>query len=151
MGMAALQRGYNVITYEGPGQPTPRREQNLGFIVEWKKVVTPIIDYLVTLPGVDPETIALVGFSFGGFLAPRAAAFEHRLAALLAIDGLYDFGSVFLTQLPANLTKLFESGNVTAFDKGMEEIVNSPSTPTQLRWIFEQGEWPFDTTSARDS
>jgi hypothetical protein len=53
MGEAAMERGSNVINYEGPGQPTPRREQNLGFIVEWEKVVTPIVDYLITLPGVD--------------------------------------------------------------------------------------------------
>ena len=30
---------------------------NLEFIVEWEKVVTPIVDYLITLPGVDPEAI----------------------------------------------------------------------------------------------
>lgn len=66
MGKAALERGYNVIVYEGPGQPTPRREQNLGFIPDWEQVVTPVVDYLITLPGVDPDAIALVGFSFGG-------------------------------------------------------------------------------------
>ena len=60
MGKAAFERGYNVIVYEVPGQPTPRREQNLGLIPDWDKVVTPVVDYLVTLPGMDPGAIALV-------------------------------------------------------------------------------------------
>lgn len=37
MAKAALQRGWNAITYEGPGQGSVRREQNLGFILEWGK------------------------------------------------------------------------------------------------------------------
>ena len=84
---------------------------------------------------------------FSQYLAPRAAAFEHRLVAVLAIDSVYDFGNVFLTQLPTSLTTLFKSGNATAFDKVMEEVINNTTTPTQLRWIFQQGMWSFDTAS----
>lgn len=98
VGKAALDRGYNVITFDGPGQPGPRRWQNIGFILEWEKVVTPIVDYLFTLPNVDTSAIALFGLSFGGFLAPRAAAFEHRLAAVMAVDGIYDFGGEILSK-----------------------------------------------------
>jgi hypothetical protein len=43
---AALDRGYHVITYEGPGQPTVRRSQNLAFMPEWDKVITLVVDYL---------------------------------------------------------------------------------------------------------
>lgn len=79
VGRAALDRGYNVITYDGPGQAGPRRAQNLGFIKEWEKVVTPVVDYLFTREDVDTNAICLVGFSLGGYFAPRAAAFEERL------------------------------------------------------------------------
>ncbi|KAK1089603.1 hypothetical protein LTR48_000363 [Friedmanniomyces endolithicus] len=44
IGFAALERGWSVITYEGPGQPTVCRNQNLGFGTEWEKVVTPVVD-----------------------------------------------------------------------------------------------------------
>src|SRR3984957_13512061 len=40
IGFSALERGFNVLTFEGPGQPTVRREQGLGFIAEWEQVVT---------------------------------------------------------------------------------------------------------------
>ena len=84
------------------------------------------------------NVIALVGFSFGGFLASRAVAFEHRLAALLAIDRRYDSGSVFLSQLPTSLATLFESGNTAALNRIMEGVVNNASTPTQLRRNFSK-------------
>ncbi len=32
--------------------------------------------------------------SMGGYLAPRAAAFEHRIKALIADGGVYDFHAV---------------------------------------------------------
>ncbi|TKA37189.1 hypothetical protein B0A54_12051 [Friedmanniomyces endolithicus] len=44
LGFAALERGWNVITYEGPGQPTGCRNQNLDFRTEWEKDVTPVVD-----------------------------------------------------------------------------------------------------------
>jgi len=53
--------------------------------------VTPVVDYLLTRPEVDPARIALMGISVGGYLAPRAAAFEQRLVALIANDGLYTY------------------------------------------------------------
>jgi pimeloyl-ACP methyl ester carboxylesterase len=150
MGKAASDRGYNVITYEGPGQATVRRDQSLGFIVEWEKVVTPVVDYLYTLPEVDTSAVALAGLSFGGFLAPRAAAFEHRLAAVIALDGLYEFGGLLLQQFPPTLTALFKTGNQTAFDSAVDAARSNPNTSTKLRWFVDQGTWAFNTPSPFD-
>ena len=60
-GFAALERGYNFMTYEGPGQPTVRQQQGLGFIHDWERVVSPVVDHLVARPEVDSKRIALVG------------------------------------------------------------------------------------------
>ena len=78
------------------GRPVYR--QRLVFRPDWENVVGPVIDYALTLPGVDGAKIVLWGLSMGGELAPRAAAFEHRLAALVAVDGLYDMGATVLGQ-----------------------------------------------------
>ncbi|MDU7473899.1 MAG: alpha/beta fold hydrolase [Paenibacillus macerans] len=88
---AALQRGYNCLTFEGPGQGAVIREQHLPFRNDWENVVSPVVDFLWNRAEVDPQRIALMGISFGGHLAPRAAAFEHRLAACIANDGLFSF------------------------------------------------------------
>jgi hypothetical protein len=49
-----------------------------------------------------------MGVSLGGELAPRAAAFEKRLAALIANDGLYDFAAPALAAVPTGERADFE-------------------------------------------
>jgi dienelactone hydrolase len=72
--------------------------QGLHFRPGWEKVVTPV-DFAVSRSGVDPHKIVLYGVSFGEYLAPRAAAFEQRVAACIADDGIYDYGAC---NLPAS-------------------------------------------------
>ena len=76
----ALARGWNCITYEGPGQNTVRRTQDVGFIPEWERVVTPVVNYVLSAKSqvVDAGRLVLVGNSFGGYLAARAAAGRGR-------------------------------------------------------------------------
>ena len=78
-GFPALERGYNVILYEGPGQPTLIHKQHVGFIHDWEKAVTPIVDYIFErqkdeLAFIDTTKIGLFGYSLGGYLSARAAA-----------------------------------------------------------------------------
>ena len=88
-GAAALRRGYAVLMVDGPGQGGVLFEQGLVFRPDWEAVVTPQIDWLLTRPDVDPGRIALMGRSWGGYLAPRAATAEHRIAALIADAAQY--------------------------------------------------------------
>lgn len=78
---AALARGYGAVTFEGPGQGAALVEQHRTFRPEFERVVSPLVDLLTDRP--DVGDLVLVGRSFAGFLAPRAAAFEHRIAALV--------------------------------------------------------------------
>jgi esterase/lipase len=144
-------RGWNFITYEGPGQLTVRQQQNIGFIPEWWEVITPIVDYLATRDDVDMDKVALGGISYGGLLAPLAATREHRLAAVLAIDGLVDpqqlIVEAFNASIPASI-KLYEEGNRTAFNAYIEDVYNLPETSSSFRWLIDQGIWSFDTPDA---
>jgi hypothetical protein len=82
-GLAALQRGYNCLMYDGPGQGSVLIEQHLYFRHDWENVVRPVVDYALSRAEVDPSRLSLMGRSFGGSLAPRAATAEHRLTALI--------------------------------------------------------------------
>ncbi|KAK5710864.1 hypothetical protein LTR17_018674 [Elasticomyces elasticus] len=146
----ALACGWNCITYEGPGQPTVRRRQNLGFIPEWERVVTPVVDYVLQEPSVDPARIVLFGYSFGGFLAARAAAFEPRISAVLLDGGIFDTFDSFSSNLPPIALSMFNAGNKTAFDTLLDSVSNDPDIPTTLRWGIQQGLWSFNTQSAYD-
>ena len=133
-GFPALERGYNVILYEGPGQPWLLREQKQGFIVEWERVVTPIVDYLFAhdteLPFIDTAKLGLVGMSLGGYLCARAAAFEPRLAAVMAIDGVWNLGDS-LTKILPELKDVWEQGDAKSLNEGFDAI--SSSSPTGKR------------------
>ncbi|KAI4867211.1 2,6-dihydropseudooxynicotine hydrolase [Hypoxylon rubiginosum] len=147
VGEAVLQRGMNVITFEGPGQPTVRRQQGAGFIPEWEKVVTPVIDYALSRRDVDAHKIGLWGQSFAGYLAPRAAAFDHRLAAVVAFDGLYSFAQAVFDQFGPEVTALYESGDEETFNGIILSVLADPATPTTIRWAIEQGIWSFKSAS----
>jgi alpha/beta superfamily hydrolase len=137
-GFAALERGYNFITYEGPGHSTVRQRQGLGFIHDWEKVVSPVVDYLVTRPEVDSKRLALLGWSLGGYLAVRAAAFEPRIAATVAVDGVVDGASAFSGLLPPEAKAAYEAGDADQLNGIMERSLASGNAPTAIRWMVEQ-------------
>lgn len=145
----ALARGYNVFSFEGPGQPTPRREQGVGFIPDWERTVTPVVDYLLSKKAVfiDTKRLVLYGHSFGGYLGARAAAFEPRLSALLLNGGVWDAYQAYTAYLPSDLLTLLESGDKEAFDKAMDELRSDPETSTTITWGLEQGLWAFKMKS----
>lgn len=59
--LARIERGYNVLTFDGPGQYGPIHRERMPFRTDWEAVVTPIVDFALSLPGVDPERIVLMG------------------------------------------------------------------------------------------
>ncbi|KAF4505892.1 hypothetical protein G6O67_007795 [Ophiocordyceps sinensis] len=151
IGLAALERGYNVLSYEGPGQPAVLRKQKLGFIHDWERVVTPVMDYALGQKDVvDPSSVGLVGFSLGGYLAPRAAAFDHRFAAIMALDGVWDFGSIIKNTFGPDLIKVYAAGDRAKFDSLAAARFLDPQSPSFLRWGLEQGLWAFNTRSPFD-
>lgn len=130
MAAGALRRGYNVIAFDGPGQGSTVREQGLHFRSDWEAVVSPVVDFAVTLTEVDADRLVLIGTSFGGYLAARAVAFEHRIAACVLHDGLYDFHAVV-----AGITSHADS-----VPGGLEGMM---ARDTQLRWSVRNGQWTF--------
>ncbi|WP_445667417.1 alpha/beta hydrolase family protein [Paenibacillus sp. FSL H8-0034] len=140
---AAIQRGYNCLTFEGPGQGSAIRLQQLPFRPDWEHVVTPVVDYACTRSEIDPNRIALMGISFGGYLAPRAAAYEHRLAACIANDGLFTFRF-------SEMGKPFMEANEKKdplpqdFEDVIIKIMNQHSG---IRWAIENGMFTFQAST----
>ena len=58
-------------------------------------MLTPVIDFALTKEGIDPERIAIMGMSFGGFLSPRAAAFDKRVKLCIVDPGNLNWGGNF--------------------------------------------------------
>lgn len=108
-GADALARGYNALIFEGPGQGSVLFQRQIPFRHDWENVITPVVDYLRSRPDVDPTRISLNGSSLGGELVVRAAAFEHRLAAVVADPAILSLWLSWQTGLPT-ITDLFADG-----------------------------------------
>jgi dienelactone hydrolase len=143
-GAAAALRGYHVLAFAGPGQGSALRDQQLFFRPDWDAVVTPAVDWLVERPDVDPNQIGLMGMSMGGHLAPRAAATEHRVAALIAYDGLYSFAGMVQSKVGPAIMELVRDAADTKVNALIEQIMSSN---TQLRMFFNWGTWAFGADS----
>jgi pimeloyl-ACP methyl ester carboxylesterase len=135
--VGALERGYNVLTFDGPGQGGALITQKLPMRPDWEKVVTPVVDHLVTRPDVDSVRIALYGGSFGGYLAPRTAAFEHRLAACIADAALFDPATLSTKMYPPDIRSALARNDVAV----LEPFFNKLQEDTTQRFIFGRGMW----------
>jgi pimeloyl-ACP methyl ester carboxylesterase len=133
----ALERGYNVLVFDGPGQGGALVKQKLPMRPDWENVVTPVVDYLVKRRDVDPARIALYGGSFGGYLAPRAAAFEHRLAACIADAALFDPAALSTKMFPQNIASALAKNDVAV----LEPFFNKLQENTTQRFIIGRGMW----------
>ncbi|KAH8649981.1 Alpha/Beta hydrolase protein [Xylariales sp. PMI_506] len=150
VGLAALERGWNVITFEGPGQPLVLRQQQKGFIHDWERATTPVVDFALQQPEVDAQQLGLAGFSLGGYLCVRAAAFEHRLAAVAAIDGVYDFAEAVYSILPDDAVAAFRAGDKAGMDDVIQAAFRTGTLNALQKWAIEQGLFSFRTPSSYD-
>ncbi len=134
----AAALGYNALLFEGPGQGSMLFLRGIPFRPDWEAVITPVVDYLLGRPDVDPGRIALAGWSQGGALAARAAAFEHRLAALVLDPGVSDFMAAF--HLPASLVELARSHPAEANHTWARIFARLPAS---VRFSFTKSSYPF--------
>jgi hypothetical protein len=118
-GAGGVARGYNVLTFDGPGQGAALLRQGLPFRHDWEEVIGPVVDFALTLPEVDPARIALLGVSQAGYWVPRALAFERRIAAGVADPGVFDVKTSWLDKTPRSLLKRLERGDHEKFDRDM--------------------------------
>ena len=141
---AAVRRGYNCLTWDGPGQGMPMREQKLVFRHDWEAVVTPAVDYALSRQDVDGENLILMGMSMGGYFAARAAAFEHRFRAAIFFGGVYSLYEALQHMLPKEAFAALDEGDTHKF----EEIIQAGMKKnTGLRWAITQGLWSFGSSS----
>lgn len=83
-----LKRGVATLAFDGPGQG--EAEYDFAICPEYEKPVKAVIDYLETRSDIDPARVGIWGVSLGGYYAPRAACFEKRIRACIALSGAYE-------------------------------------------------------------
>lgn len=135
----AARRGYHCLLFEGPGQGLTIREQNIPLRPDWETAVSAVVDYAVTIPGVDEDNIMLMGISMGGGFAVRAAAFEPRLKLCILNPGYLNVYDIISNYLTTELMNLYEE-DPRALNEKMEEIAGYD---VGTRWGIYHGMWVF--------
>jgi dienelactone hydrolase len=88
-GKQMLERGWAMLLVDTPGRGSSIYLKGINTRPDYEVPGKACIDYLVSRPEVDPHRIALLGISMAGYYAPRVAAFEKRIKALVAWSGCY--------------------------------------------------------------
>ncbi len=117
-GLSALREGYAVLGLDGPGQGKTLYDPATRVFMraDYGPVLTAAVDALVEREEVDPQRIAAIGCSFGGYLVPRGAASEPRLAAMVTDPGQYDIGRALFRKIPETLATLIDEDSDEAVD-----------------------------------
>jgi pimeloyl-ACP methyl ester carboxylesterase len=76
------------------------KKYGLPLVIEWEKPVKAVLD------GCKLENVTLIGISMGGYLCFRAAAYEPRIARVIASSIAYDYMK-FQNALAVMLFKFF--------------------------------------------
>lgn len=88
-----LARGMATLIFDGPGQG----EGQYAFAIrgDYEVPVKAVLDYVATRRDLDSSRIGMWGVSLGGYYAPRAAAFDQRIKACIALGGPFDWGAAW--------------------------------------------------------
>ncbi len=135
VGFAAVERGWNCLVFEGPGQwYAVECNPQLYFRPDYEKPVSAVVDYVLSRSDVEADKLALIGYSFGGYLAPRAAAFEPRIKACIANSLLVNVGAA-----------VSDGGGVPIADKypGIVNLLfhSAAFFKPQVRWVLGHARW----------
>ncbi|MEU8200468.1 alpha/beta fold hydrolase [Streptosporangium sp. NPDC049046] len=95
MGTAFARRGVTCLVVDTPGTGEMVRLRGVPSRPDYEVPTAAIIDYLETRRDVDARRVAVLGISFGGYYAARAAAFEPRVSACVSWAGNWDCGAVW--------------------------------------------------------
>jgi pimeloyl-ACP methyl ester carboxylesterase len=88
-----LARGIAVLAIDGPGQG--EAEYEIPICGDYERAASTVVDWIEKRHDLDSHRIGIWGVSLGGYYAPRAAAFEKRLRACIALSGPFDWAEIW--------------------------------------------------------
>ena len=119
-GVEIARRGIHVLAIDGPGQGEALRLRGIVSRHDYEVPAGAAYDFVTARPDVDAKRVAVMGFSMGGYYAPRAAAMDPRFAACVAWGGHFDYHEAWVRR-----RRIMESGGTR---------ISAP--PFQLMWVL---------------
>jgi pimeloyl-ACP methyl ester carboxylesterase len=128
--------GYDVISFEGPGQGAVLEDEHLPMTPAWHKPVKAVLDYF------NLDDVTLMGISLGGCLVIRAAAYEPRVRRVIADDIFTDLWACLQryvgmsAAVQTTLAQLLAVGDATQVNRLIEQQMAGSLV---AQWSFLQG------------
>jgi alpha-beta hydrolase superfamily lysophospholipase len=88
-GLEFAARGWNTLAIDGPGQGESLRLRDIKTRHDYEVAGTAAYDYVAARREVNAARVAVMGYSFGGYYAPRIVAFEKRYCACVAFGAMH--------------------------------------------------------------
>jgi dipeptidyl aminopeptidase/acylaminoacyl peptidase len=88
-GLEFARRGIDTLAIDGPGQGEALRLRKINARHDYEAPGSAAYEFVAKRADVDPKRVVIMGYSFGGYYAPRIAAFEHRYAACVCLGALH--------------------------------------------------------------
>jgi len=139
-----VKTGYNVLLFEGEGQGATLK-QGMKFNEKWERSVTVILNYF------NLNEVALIGISWGGYFALRAAAYEKRITHVVCFDVCYDGLDVQFHLIKQPLRLMFKVLFYLKLKRIINKLVYRKMRKDPLaQWGISHGMYITATTSPYD-
>ena len=87
-GRGLVDRGMAMLLLDTPGRGSAIYLKGMPTRYDYEVPTRVALDWLAAQPEIDADRLGLVGISLGGYYAPRAAAFDARVKALVCWSGI---------------------------------------------------------------
>ncbi|KGP63978.1 peptidase S9 [Legionella norrlandica] len=148
-GLAAVERGYNVIHFAGPGQMDVfRKYSDTYFEPDFDLVVKRVINYFEFRQEVNMAKLALMGISFGGYFATRAASCEPRIKILIANSPILNLHTYMCSFVKMDPCEMPDSDDFSIKDiPAISNEIMPPQLKAQTEHLIRRfGQPSFKTT-----
>jgi dienelactone hydrolase len=131
-GIEFAKRGIHTLAIDGPGQGETQRLRKIHSRPDYEVPGTAAYDYVAARSDVDPKRVAVMGYSFGGYQAPRIVGFEKRYAACVALGAMHWSLYEWQADVKARLARDAKTSFTSNFQ--FRWVVGAPDNDTALEW-----------------
>lgn len=132
-------RGLASITFDGPG--LGETFHRLGHVAEPRPVGVAIMNHIESHPELDPDLVAYMGLSLGGYCAIRMAAHDQRVRAVAAVSPPFSaevYWNITLFSMRRELAALYDM-RVEEMDRHIPRMTLAGTLPSLDRPLMVAG------------
>jgi alpha-beta hydrolase superfamily lysophospholipase len=131
-GLDLAKRGINTLAIDGPGQSETLRLRQIYSRPDYEVAGRAAYDWVAARPDVDPKRVSVMGYSFGGYHAPRVAGMDKRYAGCVALGAMFWDMHAWQADIKAKLAADTRSSFTSNFQ--FRWVIGAPDNATALEW-----------------